>query len=675
MPKITFHLPLVLAALIFIPYSTHAEESLISENELMQSLQTDMEMFAEMATETKQNVDYMPYVISTLRSDQLIKLGVTTLRDALKLVPGVDISVGMAGVKNPIFRGSNPYSFGQSKLFINGVLMNDQVFGAYNQYLEMPIDVIHRIEVVRGPGSLSGYMNGYAGSINVITKSHRDDGEEVKNELFVGVGSQHARMIGGVFSSEHDELKISGDMYVQKHELEIPSSVDRFGRDGTFNEVLDNYQVGLNLEYKGLSVQGRFSSNDSGTSSGQAFSLSDDFSDYLKVDNNALDIKYKTSISSGVDIEFSVGYLDEHRQLQNKVMPDGSMMMMPGMGMVTLPNGRYFVVDFIEATYKQQLEIDIRKFDKHRIRAGLFLSQSRVVQDDSGISQDNLATISEFGLFTNEYRDYRSLYLEDIYSMSDAISIQYGMKLEAYSDVDSQFSPRMAVVYRYDDNNIFKAMYTHAYREPSWREQYTSAQSVFYRPNENLEVELVDAYELAYIHKIDAKSDFKVNLFYLENRNQMQADLGMDQFENRKQNELYGVELEHQHGFANGSQLNFSYSYVEGNNIGDELANASSQMAGLSYIYPLSTEWSASALYKYVGEKQRIEIDPREAIDGYSTIDLALQYNSRSLGLILTAGVKNAFDNDVLLPAPVGTYVDDFNHGGRHYFLRLSKEL
>jgi len=667
----------LLSSLTLLLFSsiTFAEESLISEDEMISSLEADMAMFSEMATETNQNVDYMPYVISTLRSDQLTALGVTTLRDALKLIPGVDISIGMAGVKNPIFRGSNPYSFGQSKLIINGTVMNDQVFGAYNQYLDMPIDIIHRIEVVRGPGSISSHVNGYAGSINIITKSNRDDGEPVKNELFAGVGSENAKMLGGVFSKEIDEVKLSADMYVQKHDLAIPSGLDRFGQSGEFNESLENYQVGLNLGYKDLTIKGRFSGNDSGVSSGQAFSLTDDGSDFLRVDNNALDIAYRTQLTDKVDLNITIGYLDEHRELQNKVMPDGSMVMMPGMGMMMLPNGQYFLVDYIEKTYKQQLELDIKLFDKHRIRTGLFLSQSDIDRNWSGLSRDDLTTVSEAELFTNKNRRYSSLYIEDLYSMSDDISIQFGAKFEEYSDVEAQFSPRLAVVYRYDDDNIFKAMYTHAYREPSWREQYTAAQSVFYRPNEELDVELVDAYELAYIHKFSSQSDFKLNLFYLENQQQMQADTGMDQFENRDDNELYGFEVEYTDTFANGSQLAANYSFVEGNNIGDELANTSSHMAMFSYIYPLAEDWTVSGLYKFVGEKDRIEVDDRDVLNSYSTVDFAIQHQAKKYGLTMTAGVKNAFSSSVLLPAPVGTYDDDFNHGGRYYFLRLNKAL
>jgi len=642
-----------------------------SDARLLLDLQADMQEFTDKATDTKQNVDYMPYVISTLDQNELSKLGVTNLREALKLVPGIDLSIGMAGVKNPIFRGSNPYSFSQSKLIIDGVSVNDQVFGAYNQYLEMPIDIIHRIEVVRGPGSLLNHTNGYAGSINVITKANRDDGEKVENQVFTSMGSNDYGMAGGVVGYQQGDLQLSADLYYQKHDLTLSSGTDRYGTEGELNEALDNYQLGLNLNYQHLSIKGRFSRNDSGVSSGLGFSLSEDFSDYLNVDNNSLELNYRHNLADKIDLDLMVGYFDESRKVQNKVMPDGAII--PSSGM-TLLEGKYFLVDYAEVTYKQQVELNIRSFKGHKVVAGLFFSQSQPVEDGYYQSFDSLGTLSiRAELFGDNKREYSVAYLEDVIDLNEQATLQVGAKLEDYSDVDPQFSPRIALVYRYDEENVFKAMYSHAYREPSFREQYTKSTNVFYKPNVNLGVELVDAYELAYIRKLAGQSDFKVNLFYLENQDQIQADLGRDLFENQGTNAIYGTEWEYRSVIGKIDQIVLNYSYVEGSNIGDELANTASHMAMAYYIHQLNENWSVSGLYKYVGAKQRIEIDHRDNLIGYSTVDFASQYVSRENGLTVTVGIKNLFDESVVMPAPVGTYDEDFQQDGRSVFVRLKK--
>ena len=61
----------------------------ITSDDLLMSLQQDMQHYSDIATETKHNVDYMPYVISTLKSSDLEELGVLNLREAISLIPGV----------------------------------------------------------------------------------------------------------------------------------------------------------------------------------------------------------------------------------------------------------------------------------------------------------------------------------------------------------------------------------------------------------------------------------------------------------------------------------------------------------------------------------------------------------------------------------------------------------
>ncbi|MEJ2372725.1 MAG: Plug domain-containing protein, partial [Sulfurimonas sp.] len=122
------------------------------DNEVLASISKDMEHFNDVATITKQNEHYQPYIISVFKGKELETLGVSNLKEALQLVPGVDIATDNLNNQTPIFRGSNPQAYGQTKLFIDDVLVNNLFFDSYSEYLGMPIEMIKRIEVVRGPG-------------------------------------------------------------------------------------------------------------------------------------------------------------------------------------------------------------------------------------------------------------------------------------------------------------------------------------------------------------------------------------------------------------------------------------------------------------------------------------------------------------------------------------------
>lgn len=643
-----------------------------TESELLDSLQQDMRHFSDIATDTRQNVDYMPYVISTLRNTDLVELGVQNLREALTLVPGVDLTVGMAGVKNPIFRGSNPYAFGQSRLIIDGMVVNDQIFGGYNQFLEMPVDIIHRIEVVRGPGSMLQHVNGFAGSIHVITKANRDDGVVAKDQGFI-LGGSDDHIGGGVIKSmQLGEGQFSTDIYYHQHDLQLPVGVDRYGNEGETDQSLNNYQIGLNYSQGGFSARGRISNNESGVSYGQAFSLTDDESDFLDVANNVLELKYETQLNTMFSLELALNYFDEHRELQNKVIPDGAMVMMP-MPMI-LPDGRYFLVDYKEQRISQRIQLNIDFNDKHRLIIGVEASQSEIKDNDAAISNNDLLTSMPFELFSTDGRDVNTLYIEDQYDFNEQTSIQIGAKLSDYDDVENQTAVRMAVVHRLDDENIFKAMFSQAYREPSWREQYLNAQA-FFRPNLDLEAEQVDALELAYIHRTGHRDFFKINAFLLKNSEQIDAQNATRTFTNSEENELTGFEIEYETGVRARDVLGANYSFISGDNVTDALANSAESLARIYYMYRYNEDWSLTSLYKYVGEKGRTALDTRDEVDAYSLLDITANYTGLGENSKLSISIKNLLDEEYYFPSPNNTYAGDFEQPGTTVFLRLSKEF
>jgi len=645
-----------------------------AETDMLMSLQDDMQHYSDIATETKHNVDYMPYVISTLKSTDLEELGVLNLREAISLLPGVDLNVGMAGVKNPIFRGSNPYAFGQSRLIIDGMVVNDQIFGGYNQYLEMPIDIIHRIEVVRGPGSMLNHVNGYAGSIHVITKANRDDGQKPQDSAFVLTGTNEFISAGVIKSVDLANGQFSADIYYQQHDLHLPVGDDRFPLQlpdsGDTDQSLNNYQIGLNYKNGGLSIKSRFSQNDSGVSYGQAFSLTDDESDFLDVGNNSVQVNYTKKLTDLVGIEFALDYFDETRELQNKVMPDGAMMMA-----MTLFNGRYFLVDYSEQSLSQRIQLNFNFSSSHKLNMGINLQQSEIKKNDAATSNNNLLTLDEFDLFSIDDRDINTFYIEDMFDINSKTSMQLGGKFTDYSDSDNQSAIRLAVVHRYNDENIYKLMFSQAYREPSWREQYLNAPSFFKASPTTLETERVDAYEFSYIKRLTYRDFFKLNTFLLKNSEQIDAQNATKTFTNTENNDLYGLELEFERNLSNKDLFNINYSYIDGSNVSGEMVNSAQNLANAYYLYRANDQWGISGLVKYVGEKGRAIGDTRENTEDYTLVDLAATYKNTPNSLTLNFAIKNIFDKTYYLPSPNGTYPGDFEQSGRTWMLRLSKEF
>jgi len=92
-----------------------------STSHWMQEIVTEMKKVEAIAESIKMNEPYQPYIVTVFLGKDLERIGVSNLQEALELVPGVDIATDNMDNKRAVFRGSNPYAYGQSKLFIDGV--------------------------------------------------------------------------------------------------------------------------------------------------------------------------------------------------------------------------------------------------------------------------------------------------------------------------------------------------------------------------------------------------------------------------------------------------------------------------------------------------------------------------------------------------------------------------
>jgi len=259
-------------------------------------------------------------------------------------------------------------------------------------------------------------------------------------------------------------------------------------------------------------------------------------------------------------------------------------------------------------------------------------------------------------------------------SIYEKLTFQFSLKFDHYNDVDNQLSPRIAAVYRQDNNNIYKLMITESFREPSWREQYLNEKLGFYKPNLILDPEKVRAYEMAYIHRFNSQSNLKLNAFLLDNNDQIHAQNATKTFLNQPGNRLWGIETEYTSAVGNKGSLNINYSYVNGDNVDNALANSAQHMIKGFYKHSITDNLTLSSIFKYVSDKGRIPIDPRnEDVDEYVTFDLSAEYKFKPEDVTLNLNVKNIFDESYYFPAPSDTYDEDFEQLGRQFSVSIKK--
>ncbi len=226
-----------------------ANEELDFENDFLNSL----DEVSEIATKTKLNIDDTPSFITVLNSDKLKNLGVSNVLEALGLVPGVEIKKENSGVPVVVFRGVTQK--GEVKLMVDGVSINNAYRGSIYYFLDFPIEMISRIEVIRGAGSILYGSNAMSGVINIITHSAQDD---AKNSVFVSGATYDNYKGGAIVSAKQDKLRLSLDAYYQK-ENKMIEETDR---------GLKDFSIGLNLEYDAFSLLARVKDSKQGNAYG-----------------------------------------------------------------------------------------------------------------------------------------------------------------------------------------------------------------------------------------------------------------------------------------------------------------------------------------------------------------------------------------------------------------------
>jgi outer membrane cobalamin receptor len=107
--------------------------------------------------------------VTVITREELERLGLRSIIEALRLVPGVDVRArGPRDVQTDFsIRGA---TFGQHAILADGFRLNDSQSGHHNGEIPLPAIAIDRIEIVSGAGSAVHGADALGGTINVISR-------------------------------------------------------------------------------------------------------------------------------------------------------------------------------------------------------------------------------------------------------------------------------------------------------------------------------------------------------------------------------------------------------------------------------------------------------------------------------------------------------------------------
>jgi iron complex outermembrane receptor protein len=141
-----------------------------------------------------------PAAIYVITQEDIQRSGVTSIPDALRLAPGVEVA-RIDSVKYAIgIRGFGSRTSRDVLVLIDGRTVYTTLFaGTYWETQNVLLEDVDRIEIIRGPGGTIWGPNAVNGVINIITKSSKDAHGALLNTVggSVGEGFFSTRYGGG----------------------------------------------------------------------------------------------------------------------------------------------------------------------------------------------------------------------------------------------------------------------------------------------------------------------------------------------------------------------------------------------------------------------------------------------------------------------------------------------
>lgn len=682
---IFFYSPLLFAASdSVIPEGESSQPQPGEDEEELTRLVQFIDKYTEIATKTKLNVDFVPGMVTVLRGEDLKVRGINNVWEAMSLVPGMDISVNNMGLRDVLVRGiGNTISSGNLKIQLNGISMNSALWGKAYPALDIPVEQIDRIEIIRGPGSALHGEFASTGVINIITlnKGRQVGGGIGKND------SYHGSALYSISDEEHEinfSLNVAGFDTNGANIISGPDQLYRLGMGnisnapGPVNEMRDVKNAIMEFSFRKLNFTGYYLNEGQGDYYGYLGSLPPPHNNKsFRFENYGGQIKQDFNMTNDLLFEYSLGFFQHQFSSALTFQQPPGFVGIYADGMAAAP---FYQENRMDAG----LDFTYAGWEKHTLKFGAAYANTEIdsAWHDTNYTPSTGAPVSPVTRFEGSEnwieegmdRDLINMTIQDEYKINDAVSITGGLRFDHYEDVGSELSPRIAAVWRITQNHIIKTQYARAFCPPTFNQLY-SKNNPYLVGNPSIEPETIDTFELSYLYRDELKMG-RLTYFYSELDNLISSGGGT--YSNTGSTKISGAELEFEHKLIDKLKLdtNISYSHSKNSITGGSIPEVAEWLGDLGIIFEPVRDMAFNLQYTYVGKRNRAVTDTRPKLKGYHTIDATVSfYNFLTSGLTLRGGMKNILNEDIYYAAPEYLYVNDYPRPGREWWVKILYEF
>ncbi len=490
------------------------------------------------AGKKSEKISEIPASVVLITRADIERYGYQTLQEVLENVPGL-YAINDYGWNDVCFgvRGFNTGVPRSLAIMINGV---SQIFEADKTFivasLTIPVEIIERIEIVRGPMSVIYGSGAFLGAINIITSSVEQN-NKYHGSASTSYGSNNTIKFAAICEGNKNDFKFRFNMGANKSD----------GLDFKYSDMTKIPDIIL-----------------------PAYGLSVD-----KTTENALNNKGKYFDFSGKYKNFSVGFLHkdfkqdafmiypavEDNQYQHRKTTSLFIAYENKFSEKFTINARYlykykemnYIFDWFSNTFSGHMERpendhygEINAFvspnDKFNISTGISMSRYMV---NGRINIINLGpTLDEITRHTPNGSYNASFFTQADYTLFDKLKIIAGVRADylfefeiskeyGFSTVDPvtglitptylrqtigdnlSFVPRFAALYSINENNVIKLLYGEAITQPPYVYLITNLNDQI-AEDDKLKPEIIRTIELNYISSL-FKSKLTVNFSVFRN--------------------------------------------------------------------------------------------------------------------------------------------------------------
>jgi len=620
-----------------------------------------VELEVSLATGTSKPLNLAPSVATVITADDIEAMGAATLDEVLETVPGLHVQPSVGNIFSPIWtiRGIYSQANPQVLLMIDGLPLKLNSNGIRPYRLRMPVSMISRVEIIRGPGSAMLGADAFAGAINIITKESDE------------INGTNMGMRGGSFGA-YDLWAEHGSAY---NGWAVALGAEYAKGAGDNKRIIDKDALGsgppslapgpLDTHYETLTS--------SLTVRKEKFAL--------KLHNtwmmdNGIGPGISNTLNGGKSKTNNYFLLGSLSYQEKNLLQDFDLTATANGTFVWLENTFYFFPDnylrmigqpgVTELNGGLELAADYHHFKDHKFR--LLLGMTNYYSDPFqhknygpgiAVQYGPLMDITDTPYVYMKKQNRRLFYasIQDEWTFARNWELTAGVRYDNYSDFGSEVSPRAAIVWNTTPEVVIKMLYGRAFRSPTFGEMYTQNNPSILG-NVNLDAETIDTYELALDYRPTRAVRLGLSLFEYRIKGLIDyvsdpAPATTKTARNARDQKGRGFEIESEWVATEKLRLraNFSYQRSTDSSTGAVVPDVPAMKFYANAHWKFMPEWSLDGQYFRIMDRHRATGDMRPKIKDYDSANLTLRKKNILKHWDFTVAARNLFDKDAREPS------------------------